>query len=202
MKAVLEEELNEEETKQVKIIKRYQNRKLYDTERSCYVTLNEIAELIKKGGDVKVIDNKTKRDLTSLTLAQIIFEEEKKRKRLLPLGLLKNIIQSSGGSLVEFWKKSVNTGVSSISQAHDELEGLFQKLVAKGILSKDDRQHLLQNLRGFSQKSLEEIQKRIDEAVREAINRFGPGSNMRDEFTQLQEKVSLLEKQIKKLAPK
>src|SRR5262245_36714791 len=120
----------------VKIIKRYQNRKLYDTERSCYVTLNEIAELIKNGEDVKVIDNKSKRDLTSLTLAQIIFEEEKKRKKLLPLGVLKNIIQTGGESFVDFWKKSVSTGVTSLTQAQEDLESFLHKLVAKGSLTK------------------------------------------------------------------
>ena len=79
-----------------RIIKRYQNRKLYDTEQSCYVTLDEIAEMVKDGEDVKVIDNKSGEDLTSLTLTQIIFEEEKKKKSILPLAALRNIIQSGG----------------------------------------------------------------------------------------------------------
>jgi polyhydroxyalkanoate synthesis repressor PhaR len=58
-----------------KVIKRYTNRKLYDTVESRYVTLDEIAEMVKAGAEVKVIDNRTKEDLTSVTLAQIIFEE-------------------------------------------------------------------------------------------------------------------------------
>ena len=59
--------------KTVKTVKRYSNRKLYDTERSKYVTLEEIADMIKAGEEVKIIDNKSKEDLTSATLAQIIF---------------------------------------------------------------------------------------------------------------------------------
>jgi polyhydroxyalkanoate synthesis repressor PhaR len=184
------------EANHVKIIKRYQNRKLYDTERSCYVTLNEIAELIKNGEDVKVVDNKSKRDLTSLTLAQIIFEEEKKRKRLLPLGLLKNIIQSSGGSLVDFWKKSVTSKVSSLGQAQEELEGFFHKLMAKGSMSREDGQHLFQSLGNFSQKTLEEFQRRLDEGVRDALGRILPGRNLREEFAQLKEKIALLEEKL------
>ena len=66
--------------KEPKIIKRYQNRKLYDTVDSCYVTLEDIRDMIKMGEDVRVIDNATKEDLTSVTFAQIIFEEEKKRR--------------------------------------------------------------------------------------------------------------------------
>ena len=73
---------------QPKVIKRYSNRKLYDTERSCYVTLDEISQMVKDGVEVKIIDNKTKDDLTSVTLTQIIFAEEKKQKqRVVLVGL-------------------------------------------------------------------------------------------------------------------
>src|SRR3954470_21813433 len=79
-----------------RIIKRYANRKLYDTEHSRYVTLDQISEMIRNGDDVKIVDNKTKKDLTTVTLAQIIFEEEKKQRSFLPLGAMRNIIQSGG----------------------------------------------------------------------------------------------------------
>ena len=65
-----------------RVIKRYANRKLYDTQHSCYVTLEQIAQMIRDGEDVRIIDNNSKEDLTSVTLAQIIFEEEKKRRLL------------------------------------------------------------------------------------------------------------------------
>src|SRR3979409_1225019 len=77
-----------------RIIKRYANRKLYDTEHSRYVTLDQISEMIRQGDDVKIVDNKTKEDLTTVTLAQIIFEEEKKQRSFLPLGAMRNIIQN------------------------------------------------------------------------------------------------------------
>jgi polyhydroxyalkanoate synthesis repressor PhaR len=81
-----------------RVIKRYANRKLYDTERSCYVTLDEIAQMIKDGDDVVVVDNKTKDDLTAVTLAQIIVEEEKKVQKM-PLKLLRSIIQSGNEAI-------------------------------------------------------------------------------------------------------
>src|SRR3954462_159094 len=81
---------------ETRIIKRYANRKLYDTEHSRYVTLDQISEMIRKGDDVKIVDNKTKEDLTTVTLAQIIFEEEKKQRSFLPLGAMRNIIQNGG----------------------------------------------------------------------------------------------------------
>ena len=61
----------ESTTREPKVIKRYTNRKLYDTVESRYVTLEEIAEMVKTGTDVKIVDNRTKEDLTSVTLAQI-----------------------------------------------------------------------------------------------------------------------------------
>jgi len=62
---------------QVRVIKRYANRKLYDTRDSRYVTLDRIADLVRNGEEVKVLDNNSKRDLTKVTLAQIIYEEQR-----------------------------------------------------------------------------------------------------------------------------
>src|SRR5947209_7437587 len=81
-----------------RVVKRYANRKLYDTQRSRYVTLDQIAEMIRAGDDVKIIDNTSKEDLTAMTLAQIIFEQEKKSS-FMPLSTLRNIIQTGGQSL-------------------------------------------------------------------------------------------------------
>jgi len=65
------------EVEQVRVIKRYANRKLYDTRDSKYVTLDRIAELVRNGEEVKVLDNRSQSDLTKVTLAQIIYEEQK-----------------------------------------------------------------------------------------------------------------------------
>jgi polyhydroxyalkanoate synthesis repressor PhaR len=96
-----------------KIIKRYSNRKLYDTDRSKYVTLDEIAKMIKAGEEVTIIDNETKEDLTSVTLTQIIFEEEKRESRM-PLSMLRNLIQTGGETLQEFFDRSVKAPVVEI----------------------------------------------------------------------------------------
>ena len=84
--------------KEVKIIKRYQNRKLYDTHESSYVTLDEIAKMIKNGEDLRVIDNKTKNDITGATLTQLLYESERKAKTQPSVELLKEIIRHGDGS--------------------------------------------------------------------------------------------------------
>src|SRR5262245_61817158 len=107
-----------------KVIKRYTNRKLYDTVESRYVTLDEIAEMIKGGAEVKIIDNRTKEDLTSVTLAQIIFEEEKKQSQM-PLALLREIIRRPGESLSGFIQKEVTPRVASIREEAESLRDRF-----------------------------------------------------------------------------
>lgn len=86
----------------MRMIKRYANRKLYDTKASRYVTLEELASLVRAGEEIQVFDKATERDLTSATLAQIIFEGQK-REPTLPVQALSDIIRrglgaESGGS--------------------------------------------------------------------------------------------------------
>lgn len=73
-------------------IKRYSNRKLYDTTDSRYVTLQQIAQMIRNGDEIRVTDKSTQQDLTTATLAQIIFEEEKRAPKL-PVEGLRRIIR-------------------------------------------------------------------------------------------------------------
>ncbi len=95
--------------KEVKIIKRYQNRKLYDTHESSYVTLDEIAKMIKNGEDLRVIDNKTKNDITASTLTQLLYETEKKAKTQPSVELLKEIIRHGDGSFSGFIQAKLGT---------------------------------------------------------------------------------------------
>jgi len=85
-----------------KVIKRYQNRKLYDTDASCYVTLDEIAEMIQQGEEVNVVDNRNQKDITAATLTQIIFEKQKKSESPVPISTLRHIIQNGDGSFSSY----------------------------------------------------------------------------------------------------
>ncbi len=99
------ESMTSKPNSKVKIIKRYQNRKLYDTQQSCYVTLDDIAKMIRTNEEVMVIDNKSKNDITAATLTQIIFEAEKKASQYAPLFTLREIIQNGNGSISNFLAK-------------------------------------------------------------------------------------------------
>ncbi|MEM1026320.1 MAG: polyhydroxyalkanoate synthesis regulator DNA-binding domain-containing protein [Myxococcota bacterium] len=119
------ESVGETPEKTAKVVKRYSNRKLYDTDRSRYVTLDEIAKMIKAGEEVTIIDNESKEDLTSVTLTQIIYEEEKRESRM-PLGMLRNLIQSSGTTLQDFFDKQV---IAPVGQMRDTAQKSVERSV-------------------------------------------------------------------------
>ena len=100
----------------VRIIKRYQNRKLYDTHQSCYVTLEEIAQIIREGNEIQVIDNKTKNDITYITQIQLLFDQEKKATRNGDVELLKRVIRSEEGTFtghIKGLEKKLNGDVAA-----------------------------------------------------------------------------------------
>jgi polyhydroxyalkanoate synthesis repressor PhaR len=90
--------------KDVRIIKRYQNRKLYDTFQSCYVTLEEIAQIIREGHEIQVIDNKSKNDITYMTQIQLLFDQERKSLKPGDTELLKRVVRSEEGTLTGYIK--------------------------------------------------------------------------------------------------
>jgi polyhydroxyalkanoate synthesis repressor PhaR len=111
-----------------KIIKRYQNRKLYDTDASCYVTLDEIAEMIQQGEEVMVVDNRNQKDITAATLTQIIFEKQKRSESPVPISTLRHIIQQGDGSFSSFLSKSSDGNQMEVIRA---LEGQVRELATK-----------------------------------------------------------------------
>ena len=86
----------------VRTIKRYQNRKLYDTHQSCYVTLEEIAQIIREGNEIQVLDNKSKSDITYITELQLLSDQERKSTRPSDVELLKREIPSEEGTFTGY----------------------------------------------------------------------------------------------------
>jgi polyhydroxyalkanoate synthesis repressor PhaR len=177
---------------EARIIKRYANRKLYDTEHSRYVTLDQISEMIRNGDDVKIVDNKTKEDLTTVTLAQIIFEEEKKQRSFLPLAAMRNIIQSGGEWFAEAQRRvqSILPGKrkdeTSAEPAGDEVAAAAAAAADAAAAAEPTdenalRKRSLASLREWvdhSKARLEEWQKQVDGKIRSAIEGISPFSSV------------------------
>ncbi len=115
--------------KETKIIKRYQNRKLYDTHESSYVTLDEIAKMIKSGEDLRVIDNKTKNDITAATLTQLLYESERKAKTQPSVDLLKEIIRHGDGSFSGYIHAKISSEMAHFDADKDAAAGTAARAV-------------------------------------------------------------------------
>lgn len=187
-----------------RVIKRYANRKLYDTQSSQYVTLDQIAQMIRAGEEVRVLDNNSKDDLTSVTLAQIIFEEEKRQKSFIPLGAMRHLIQSGGASLQELAQQAQARVLSVFRKGeNDELrpEQLSEFPEQPGISAAATQAattdaaglHSVRELLERSQQTVEEWQRRADERLRNLLESLSPFASLEKEVQRLAQRVEQLE---------
>src|SRR5438132_7735186 len=107
------------------VIKRYSNRKLYDTQESRYVTLEEIEEMIRAGREISVVDAASGEDLTSVTLTQIILENERTRRASLPAAFLHQLIKH-GESWQDFVQKSMRSSLEGMVTSQRDMERIFR----------------------------------------------------------------------------
>jgi polyhydroxyalkanoate synthesis repressor PhaR len=187
-----------------RIIKRYANRKLYDTEHSRYVTLDQISEMIRNGDDVKIVDNKTKEDLTTVTLAQIIFEEEKKQRSFLPLAAMRNIIQSGGE-----WFAEAQRRVQSILPGKRKDESSDDAAAPEAAEPADEnamKRRSLASLREWvdhSKHRLDEWQKHVDTKIRTTIDGISqtitPWASVNKDVRALADRIAELEAKLREI---
>lgn len=108
------------------LIKRYGNRRLYNTETKSYVNYQELVKLIRDGNDIQVIDSKTKSDVTKSVLMQVIIEEEKNEKNLLPLPFLFQVIRSQEESIQDFFRNYLSSSFQAYLKTKEEFDKRFR----------------------------------------------------------------------------
>ncbi|MDP1913036.1 polyhydroxyalkanoate synthesis repressor PhaR [Brevundimonas sp.] len=109
------------------VIKKYANRRLYNTATSAYVTLEDLAKMVREGTDFVVFDAKTNDDLTRQILTQIIFEEESRGEALLPVQFLRQLIGFYGGQMQGVLPSYLEMSLDSFSRQQDQMRGQFSK---------------------------------------------------------------------------
>lgn len=127
------------------VIKRYPNRKLYDTEAKRYITLEGIATFIRQGADVQVVDHASGEDLTTVTLTQIIFDQEKKRSGFLPQAVLTGLIQA-GGERLSTLRRTLASSLEIARQVDEEIERRLHALISQGELAAEEGSRLRDKL--------------------------------------------------------
>lgn len=162
----------EEPQEPPRLIKRYANRKLYDTERSAYVTLEEIADMVKAGDDIQILDNRSGEDLTGVTLTQIIYEDQKKpdKQAGLPLSALRSIIQQGG----EMFAK--------IKGAREKLE--------------EESQAAVRELVDNTTRVIETRQKKIDTAVKDTFTQMTHIPDLEERLDSIDSDIARLDSQL------
>ncbi len=113
-------------------LKKYSNRRLYDTEKSVYVTLSEVAEMVKQGRWVEVTDVDSGEDVTAFTLTQIVMEEAKKKNTLLPVPLLHLVIRYGDTVLSDFFGKYLEKMIKSYLTYKNVADEQFNKWLEMG----------------------------------------------------------------------
>jgi polyhydroxyalkanoate synthesis repressor PhaR len=164
-----------------RLVKRYGNRKLYDTSESRYVTLDEIGRWVKAGEDVKILENDTGEDLTAVTFAQIILEEERRKSGLLSLRMLRDIIQH-GEAALQGIAATVDRGMEAIRTAPERAGRRVQELTQVS-----DR--------------LGQLQRLLDETVRRSVERVTTHPTFQKEMRRIERSIKALEARISRLRP-
>jgi polyhydroxyalkanoate synthesis repressor PhaR len=189
-----------------RVIKRYSNRKLYDTKDSRYVTLLQIAEMVRGGEEVQIIDNNTKEDLTEVTLAQIIYEEQKQKasSRNVPLQTLKELIhqrtekvlgdlrESPLGRLIPGTGKSEPPGTTPTEPAAAG--------TADAAKSEDNGGAGKPSLVEQAKETWEDWQHKVDERVKAVIPNLLPWQQLQHEVKRLNARIEELEEKLKSMS--
>src|SRR6185436_914184 len=158
-----------------RLVKRYSNRKLYDTSESRYVTLDEISRWVKAGEDVKIVENESGEDLTAVTFAQIILEEERKKNGYLSLPLLRNLIQH-GEAALQGIAATVDRGMEAIRTAPERVTELTNV---------SDR--------------LGQLQRRLDDVLRRSVEAVTAHPTFQQEMRRIERTMRALEARVGRL---
>ncbi len=149
------------------LIKRYENRKLYDSSRSTYVTLEEIAGMIREGKEVRVVDARTNEDLTKNTLALIVLEGERQKKNLLPLSFMYQLIKY-GESIQGVFQEYLSSGFEAFLASQQQTQKRLREW-AEARLGKESRgeQPTVESAQEASLKDeVDRLKRKLDELER------------------------------------
>ena len=185
------------------VVKKYANRRLYDTSSSAYVTLEDLAEMVKSGVDFVVYDAKTNEDLTRQILTQIIVEEENRGENLLPIQFLRQLIRLYGGGqgpspLPSYLEMSLDAFVRQQERLREAFSGGMARTPAGGAFEDQVRQNM-QVFERAMQMFSPLAYARGDTAAPAAPPEPAPAP---DELSELKKRVEEMSRQIDRLAAK
>lgn len=192
-----------------RVIKRYSNRKLYDTKDSRYVTLQQIGEMVRAGEEVQIIDNATKEDKTEVTLALIISEDLKSQPRSVPLGTLRDLIQERGERLLNQLREGpigrLIPGAGEEAAATESVEQQPEPPAAAVAAPEAEKptqgaKARITEIVESSKQTLDHWQHAVDERIRQILPAMNPFRDLQSEVERLSRRVEELEAAVQKLS--
>ncbi len=131
------------------VLKKYANRRLYHTEKRAFVSLSQVAELVKQGREIEISDEKTGEDVTAFILTQIVMEEAKKKTLLLPVSLLYLLIRYGDSALSEFFENYLEQTLKNYLAYKSAMDAQFKRWLEMGQDFSDLSQKAMSNLTPF-----------------------------------------------------
>jgi polyhydroxyalkanoate synthesis repressor PhaR len=159
------------------LVKKYSNRKLYDTTSRRYVTLERIGELVRDGENIQVVDRTSGEDLTAITLSQVVLENERRKHGAVPEKVLQQLVRAPGEALLGAVRQSISAGEELIQRVEERVvrppemaleEALERTLRRLNIPSQKDF--------GRFDRQLKDLGKRVDELTRQLRRQSGAGT--------------------------
>ena len=185
-----------------RVIKRYKNRRLYDTLEKKTIKLEDVANLVKKDVSFEVIDNKTRKDVTISVLARVFSDtlSEDKQNLKQTTKVLRALISKGGGITMDFFKKSVLFGLGVFDLTREKAEKIVDEMVKRGEMAQSDKAKAVKELLKGHDERMEKLKRKIDESVEKVTAKVKRKD--KEELAKLQKKIDELTKMVEKLEKK
>lgn len=178
-------------------IKKYVNRKMYDTTDKKYISMAQLAELIKSGEEVSIIDNRTGEDLTASIVSRLIGRDKKEKGSVVSPRIMMQLLRKGGDTLTDYAKRYTSLWQNALTMAEDEVDKRVGTLVKNKELSRSEGSRLKQEITGYRDSLKSWIGERVDRSINEALNAMNLAS--RDQVEALSVKIDKLGKEVARL---
>jgi polyhydroxyalkanoate synthesis repressor PhaR len=185
-----------------RVIKRYRNRRLYDTLEKKTIKLDNLAQLVKENVEFKVIDNATGKDVTISVLSRILSDQWSYERRNLKqtTKLIRLLISKGGGITMDIFKKTVLFGLGVFDLTREKAESIVDEMIKRGEMSQSDKAKAVKELLKGHDERMEKLKTKIDESV-EKVTAKVKGKD-KEEMANLHKKIDELTRMVEKLEKK
>jgi polyhydroxyalkanoate synthesis repressor PhaR len=185
-----------------RVIKRYRNRRLYDTLQKKTVKLEDLARLVKEGVGFEVIDNATGKDVTISVLSRILSDawSEDKKNLKETTKLIRLLISKGGGITVDIFKKSILFGLGVFDLTKEKAEKIVDEMIKRGEMSQSDKAKAVKEMLKGHDERMEKLKNKIDESVEKVTAKVR--GKEKEELANLHKKIDELTKIVEKLGKK